>query len=406
MSRFVFRLARPEDAAEVEAFNARMSAAGQPHRLSPEHAFAALRVPPGAPIALCRYLCLVDGRVRGGVSVREQMFRVRGAGDTPIAFYGYPLSEGIIDPEFGMVGLMIHKEILRRYPLIYGLGVGSLDAPVARLMTGTGWSSRPVPFHFSVLRAKPFLRNFVYLRRRGRTRLLFDLLASSGLGSAGLGLFKLAQQLRGRRPDGCGLVVEPFEAWGGWADAVWEQARDRYTFIGDRSAAALAALYPAGHPQMRKVQVRRADGRVLGWAVYSAAPVRGHNYFGDMTLGVLIDILALPEDAYTVASGVLSALAKTKADLMVVNHSAAAWNAAFTRAGILTGPTNSFLFLAPKLQTLFGPSDSFADGFYFTRGDGDGPVHLWSGKIHLPADVIPAKAGIQRSGFGFPPSRE
>ena len=377
MSRFEFRLTRPEDAAEIEAFNARMSAARLPHRLSTEHAFEAIRVPPGAHVMLSRYLCLVDGRVRGGVSVREQTFRVRGAEDTPIAFYGYPLSEGIIDPEFGMIGLMIHKEILRRYSLIYGLGVGSLDAPVARLMTGTGWSSRPVPLHFSVLRAKPFLRNFAYLRHRDRTRLLFDLLASSGLGSAGLGLFKLVQQLQGRQPDVRGLVVEPFEAWGGWADAVWEPARARYTFIGDRSAAALAALYPAGHPYMRKVQVRRADGCVLGWAVYSAAAVSSHNYFGDMTLGALIDMLAAPEDACRVASGVVAALARTKADLVVVNHSAAAWNAAFVRAGLLSGPTNSFLFLSPKLRALFDPSDSFADGFYFTRGDGDGPVHLW-----------------------------
>ena len=261
MSRFEFRLARPRMPLRLADFNQRMAAAGQPHRLGLEHPFEGLRVPSGSPIALNRYLCLVDGRVRGGVSVREQIFRVRGTEDVRVAFYGYPFSEGIIDPEFGMVGLMIHKEILRRYPLIYGLGVGSLDAPVARLMTGTGWSSRPVPFHFGVLRAKPFLRNFVYLRRRGRAAWWFDLLAATGLGSAGLGLFKLAQQLRGRHPDVRGLVVEPFEAWGGWADAIWEQARNRYTFVGDRSAAALAALYPAGHPQMRKAQVRRA-----GWA--------------------------------------------------------------------------------------------------------------------------------------------
>jgi hypothetical protein len=328
-------------------------------------------------VQLSRYLCLVDGRVRGGVSVREQTFRVRGAANVPIAFYGYPLSEGIIDPEFGMVGLMIHKEIIRRYPLIYGLGVGSLDAPVARLMTGTGWSCRPVPFHFSVLRAKPFLRNFAYLRRRGRNRLLFDLLAFSGLGSAGLGLFKLLQQVRGQQPDARGLLIEPFEAWDGWADAVWEQAREQYTLIGDRSVAALAALYPAGHSQMRKVQVRRADGRVLGWAVYSAAAVRGHNYFGDMRLGALIDMLATPGDACAVASGVLSAVAGTRADLVVVNHAAAAWNAAFDRAGLLAGPTNSFLFLSPKLRQLLDPLGPEAGGFYFTRGDGDGPVHLW-----------------------------
>jgi hypothetical protein len=377
MSRFEFRLARPKDAAEIAAFNRRMAAAGQPHRLNTERPFEALDVLPDAPIALSRYLCLVDGRVRGAVSIREQTFRLRGSEDVRVAFYGYPLSEGIIDPEFGMVGLMIHKEIVRHYPLIYGLGVGSLDAPVARLMTGTGWSSQPVPFHFSVLRAKPFLRNFAYLRRRGRTARIFDLLAATGLGSAGLGLFKLAQRARGRRPDVRGLIVEPFEAWDSWADAVWEQARVRYTLISDRSAAALAALYPAGHPQMRKVQVRRGDGRVLGWAVYSAAPVRGHNYFGDMTLGALIDMLAVPEAAHAAASGALWALGKTATDLVVVNHAAAAWNAAFERSGLLSGPTNSFLFLAPKLRQALDPVVTDAQDFYFTRGDGDGPVHLW-----------------------------
>ena len=377
MSRFEFRLACPEDAAEITDFNQRMAAAGQPHRLNAERPFEALRVPLGSPIALSRYLCLVDGRVRGGVSVREQIFRMQGAEDVRVAFYGYPLSEGIIDPEFGIVGLMIHKEIVRRFPLIYGLGVGRLDAPVARLMTGTGWSSRPVPFHFSVLRAKPFLRNFVYLRSRSRAARWFDLLAATGLGSAGLGLFKLAQQLRGRHPDVRGLVVEPFEAWAGWADAIWEQARDRYAFVGDRSAAALAALYPAGHPQMRKTQVRRADGRVLGWAVYSTAAVRGHNYFGDMTLGAVIDMFAAPEDARAVASGALWALRGTNADLVVVNHAAAAWNAAFERAGLLPGPTNSFLFLSPKLRKALDPAEVHAQDFYFTRGDGDGPVHLW-----------------------------
>lgn len=376
MSGYEFRPARAEDAAEVAAFNARLAAAGQPHRLSVEYAFEALRAPAGSPVTLTRYLCLVDGRVRGGVSVREQAFRVRGDA-AQVAFYGYPLSEGIINPDFGMVGLMIHKEIVRRHPLLYGLGVGSLEAPVAKLMTGTGWSSQPVPFHFAVLRPRPFLRNVAYLRRRRGAGALLDLLAFSGLGDVGLGLFRLAQAMQGRKPDCRGLTVEPVESWAGWADEVWAAAAGRYTLIGDRSAAALAALYTAGHPRMRRIRVA-AGGRTLGWAVFSAAPVRGHNYFGDMTLGALIDMLAAPEDAHAVASAALSAVRAAGADVLVVNHAAAAWNAAFRRAGLLAGPTNSFLFLAPGLRKRLTPLDSFSAGFFFARGDGDGPVHLWS----------------------------
>ncbi len=377
MSRYEFRPARAEDATEVAAFNARMAAAGQPHRLSTEYAFEALRgVPADSPVTLGRFLCLVDGRVRGGVSVREQAFRLCGE-EARIAFYGYPLSEGIINPEFSMTGLMIHKEIIRRYPLLYGLGVGSLDAPVAKLMTGTGWSSQPVPFHFAVLRPRPFLRNLVYLRVRRGVRALLDLLAFSGLGSVGLGLLRLAQAARGRRPDCRGLTIEPFETWAGWADDVWEAAADRYTLISDRSAATLAALYPAGHPQIRKIRVS-SGGRTLGWAAFSAAPVRGHTYFGDMTLGALIDMLAAPEDAHAVASAALAAARSTQAAVLVVNHSGAAWSTAFRRTGLLAGPTNSFLFLAPGLRKRLDPIQPGAPDFFFTRGDGDGPVHLWT----------------------------
>lgn len=376
MSGYEFRAARAGDAAEVAAFNARLAAAGQPHRLSVEYAFEALTAPAGSPVALTRYLCLLDGRVRGGVSVREQAFQVRGE-MVQVAFYGYPLSEGISNPDFGMVGLVLHKEIVRRYPLLYGLGVGSLEAPVAKLMTGTGWASQPVPFHFAVLRPRPFLRNLVYLRRRRGVRALLDLLAFSGLGNAGLGLLRLVQAVQGRRTDCRGLTIEPFEAWGGWADDVWKAAADRYTLIGDRSAAALAALYPAGHPQIRKIRVS-SGGRTLGWAAFSAAPVRGHNYFGDMTLGALIDMLAAPEDAHTVASAALEATRAARADVLVVNHSAAAWGAAFRRAGLLAGPTNSFLFLAPGLRKRLDPIQPGAPDFFFTRGDGDGPVHLWA----------------------------
>ena len=105
VSRYEFRLAQaPRTLPRSQAFNARMAAAGQPHRLSAGQPFADAPSPAEGPVTLSRYLCLVDGTVRGGVSVREQTFRLRGE-EARIAFYGYPLSEGIINPDFGMVGL-------------------------------------------------------------------------------------------------------------------------------------------------------------------------------------------------------------------------------------------------------------------------------------------------------------
>ena len=186
--------------------------------------------------------------------------------------------------------------------------------------------------YFAVLRPRAFLRNLVYLRKRRGARTLFDLLALSGLGDVGLGLLRLAQAVVGRRPLHRGLAIEPFEAWGAWADDIWAAAAGRYALIGDRSAAALAALYPAGHPQMRKVRIA-VDGRSVGWAVFSAAQVREHSYFGHMRLGALIDMLAAPEDAHAIISGALIATRAAQADVLVVNHSAAAWSEACVQRG-------------------------------------------------------------------------
>jgi hypothetical protein len=201
-----------------------------------------------------------------------------------------------------------------------------------------------------------------------------DVLAVTRIGSVGLGGYRLANRLRSpARPD---WTVTGFDEWGAWADEVWEAARDRYALIGERSRATLSALYPAGHPMMRKLRFTDCAGRPRGWLVYSAAPLRGHKQFGDMRLGALIDMLAAPEDAVGVASIAVAAARAAGADVVVANHSAPAWDRAFGRAGMVSGPTNSFLFLAPGLRERLGELRE-SDELFFTRGDGDGPVHLW-----------------------------
>lgn len=358
---------------EIEAFNQRMAAGGSRERLGVGAAFANIDVGPDSPVSVEQWACLVGGTLRGAVTIKRLPFRIAGRPED-VAFISRPLSEGIIDPTFAMVGMMIQKQIALTHPLTYGLGVGSMDEPAARLMTACGWSATPVPFQFAPVHARAFLKNTAAVRGSPSRRRLADAAANTGLGAIGLGGWRAVQRARGRVASTTGVEIMRHAPWGAWADDLWETHRDDYPFVGDRSANTLASLYPPDHPRFLRLRVRRA-GCDLGWAVLVAARLDGHNHFGDLTLGTVVDVFAGPRDAVDVARAAV-AVASELADLVVVNHSSRTWNRAFARAGLISGPTNYFLFLSPVLRRRFegrnAPSESFV-----TRGDGDGPINLW-----------------------------
>jgi hypothetical protein len=122
MNRLEFHLASPGDAQKVAAFNRRLAAAGESnHHLSVEKPFRTMSHMEDSPITVEKLLCVDGNEVRGGVGIKRMMFQVKGRAEE-VAFAVYPLSEGIINRAYGAVGLMIREELLRRYPLMYGLG--------------------------------------------------------------------------------------------------------------------------------------------------------------------------------------------------------------------------------------------------------------------------------------------
>jgi hypothetical protein len=141
--------------------------------------------------------------------------------------------------------------------------------------------------------------------------------------------------------------------------------------------ATLATLFPDGHPHLQRLRVLDAQGWVVGWAVFVVARQRNSPYFGRMNLGTLVDCLARPGAELPVVSHALAEMQRQGADLAVTNHSAAEVLRACDRAGMLPGPSNYFLFLAPALRRRIEPARAAGRSVYFTRGDGDGPIHLW-----------------------------
>ncbi len=60
-------------------------------------------------------------------------------------------------------------------------------------------------------------------------------------------------------------------------------------------------------------------------------------------------------------------------DLIVSNQTHAAWRQAMADAGFREGPSTYLVALSPELAKGVGDEPA---RWHFTRGDGDGPIHL------------------------------
>ncbi|HEX5431827.1 MAG TPA: hypothetical protein VFW83_07670, partial [Bryobacteraceae bacterium] len=109
------------------------------------------------------FLAIENGSVRGGYTLKRQDFSFGGR-ILSIGFYQNPISEGIADKRYLLVGANLLNDALRREPLLFDLGIGSLDASIARMHVAMGWKIRVVPFFFRVLNGFQFCKNIQYLK--------------------------------------------------------------------------------------------------------------------------------------------------------------------------------------------------------------------------------------------------
>jgi hypothetical protein len=353
----------------VRAFNQRLAAAN----VAPEFRFPESHIPAWLPKKQGRriyqelYLAVSGDDVRGAYILKFQDFSLCGT-VRPIAYYHLPLSEGIVDRAFSSVGVQMLRSAMKAQPHLYCLGMGGFDRPLPQMLKASGWHLEAVPFYFRVRHAARFLREIAPLRRTAGRRLLADFAAFTGIGSAAFGLL----QNIGRSASDRSVTAEPLTGFAGWADELWEKSRRYYPMIASRDSATLETLYPAGEPFIR-LQLRRS-GQVIGWAVALNTAMRGNKYFGNLSLGSIVDCLALPEDAGAVLQASARWLDDLGADLIVCNHADAAWTSALKGAGFLAGPSN-FIYAASKpLHELTACTKG--QGRYLMRGDGDGPVNL------------------------------
>lgn len=354
----------------VKAFNTRLRDGGYAWRYAESHVGRYPRRE-GVPLYEESFLALDRGQVRGGYHLKHQQFAIQGVVDMA-AFLQFPVSEGLVDPAYKMVGVLLLRDAVRRQPLILSVGGGGMNEPLPRLEKASNWTVYAIAFFFKVIHASPFFANIAYLRDRGSRRIALDLLRYTGLGWAGLGI----AQFRPNQPrDRLQISLEPeFDA--SWADELWARCKDQYSFIAVRDAVTLNTIYPHHDPHYLRLRILR-DGRTIAWAILLDSELKNHKQFGNMRVGAIVDCLAAPRDATAVVSAATDYLQVRGVDIIFSNQTSLAWCDALRRSGFLAGPSNFALGLSPQLAGKLQPNKRTIGSFHLNRGDGDRPTHLF-----------------------------
>jgi len=272
------------------------------------------------------FLAVEDSRVRGGYILRRQIFSVGGV-TIPAAHYRLPLSEGIVNRSYAMLGLRMVRDALAREPRLYAMGMGGRDKPLPRMLQRLGWTMDAVPFHFKVVHPYRFLRHIRALRTSPLRRAALDAAAFTGAGWLGMKALGLARK-GAALPMPARARVRPMgrRNLGTLARCLRPDRAARRRHAGPTLSAFRRALPPRARG--------RRMGRPAGHADAESQAIRRHarrHHCG---------LLAPPESAGAVVRAATSLLEQRGVDLIVSNQMHAAWSRALVESGFRTGPSN------------------------------------------------------------------
>jgi hypothetical protein len=308
-----------------------------------------------------------EAAARGGYALKHQNFQLPDGSIQSVGYYHHPLSEGIVNKSYAMVGSLLLKDAMSRSPLLYCLGMGGYDNPLPKMLVRLGWTHCAVPFYFNVVNPSRFLREMQALRTSPFHKLLMDLGAVTGTGWAALRIFEAVKRLKAPRAEP--FVVEKVEEFAEWVDLLWQRSKSHYSLTAARDCETLRLLYPASDKHFQRLRIRR-NGEDIGWAVVGER--RKDAKYGSMRVGSIVDCWASPEDALSVIRAASEALRQSGMDLIVSNQSHHAWCRALENSGFLTAESNFIFAASKKLGALLEPFGETKSRMHFTRADGDG----------------------------------
>lgn len=352
----------------VRDFNRRLQQGGAPADYTFSESPVSRWLPPtGVSPVYNEFFLALDGEtVRGAFALKHQMFSFHGS-LKPLVYLHHPFSEGIVDKRYGQLGAQMLIRIMREHPLLFALGMGGYERPLPRMLLALHWKHSLIPFYFRVCHASRFLREMRPLRNTAAKRLLSTAAEWTGMGPMTL---RSWQAFRGRRGMATTCTAEVIAEFDDWADSIWQSCAPDLAMAAVRDAHVLRVLYPTQNRKFTRIRIS-ARGLVIGWAVVGILHRPGHEQYGDMRVGTILDALARPEHATAVIAAATKVLVEQGADLIGSNQSHAAWINALEQCGFLKGPSNFIFAAAPAVSKLLDPFEARVRQAHLNRGDGD-----------------------------------
>jgi hypothetical protein len=352
----------------VREFNQRLQAGGAPA----DYVFSESDIPAWLPRCAEAtlynefYLALEEDRVRGAFVLKHQTFSFFGK-LKQLIYLHHPLSEGVVDKRYSQVGAQMVMRIVAENPLLFALGMGGYERPLPRMLVALRWKNCLIPFYFRVCNAMKFLREMRALRSSATKRIGAEAAALTGLGPMAI---KTWQAVRGWKGGAMASQSEIIPEFDDWADQIWTATAPDFAMIGVRDGKSLRTLYPSENGIFTRIRVS-VQSQVVGWAVVGILHRPGHEQYGDLRVGTILDALARPEHATAVIAAATRVLTAQGADLIGSNQSHTAWTAALSENGFLSGPSNFIFAAAPAVSKLLEPFETAITRVHLNRGDGD-----------------------------------
>jgi hypothetical protein len=331
--------------------------------------------PAGFPVYR-RMMIAEDGReVRAAVLLYHNNIFIRGK-KRDFCWLDMPISEGIIDRRYSLAIVQLVKAVSRYEPFLMSTGAGPEDKDSFRLLTKFDWRHHAVPFFFYPVKVTKVLLGARYFKKHAQLRYCALLGAYSGLGAGLSGLLALR-----RRVDAIfsGYERSVEEAFGAWADRIFEDCLPDYGVAMRSDATTLNILHPPDKPGLTRLRVRRKvakrdAGQDAGWILVASKQMKNNHYFGDLKVGTLVDGFGRAADASALVAAGINYLTETGVDIIVANFSHASWIEACRRSGMIAGPDNYYHFVSPGGSPLFEDACPSRE-IHMARGHSDG---MWS----------------------------
>jgi hypothetical protein len=319
------------------------------------------------------------GEVRGGYLLRWQSLWLRGTRLLGAAV-GYPVSEGVIDKRYTMVGVIVLRDAIKRCEFLYSLGAGGRTGNVFRVAQHLGWRIEDVPFLFRVIKGGRFLLNLPQMQRSRGRQLLASIVSKTGLAQVAIDLLKAGSAVRNRGSLSLRLpsdmTVEEVGSLAGVADEVWPRVNSQYTFCVVRDAAHVEPSFPVERNDLHRLVVRH-QGSPIGWAVVMTEGLsRLRTYLGDIVPGLIVDAFGDTGYATEIVRAATAYLAAQGVDVVITNASHRSWVSGFKRSGFLAWRSQYPLLVSRSLARRIGDLPAVMRQTHMSRGDGDGVHYL------------------------------